>query len=276
MPKAKKNPDVILQAIANEAILSAVLNLPREYLLSHPEIKIKPVTARKIAAMQQRVLNGEPLAYVIGEKWFYGARFAVNKQVLIPRPETELLIECALELIKDHSPSMIFDIGTGSGAIAVTLARCSGKPVFAVDISANALNMAKKNSVAILEQKASLVRFAKSDLLEKISVIPDGALICANLPYLSASELRELSIAHEPRLALHGAYRTNTTSAAMICNLLEQIAAKRKGSVEIILEMNYNQAATITKKAQRLFPNAEIAVRKDYSKFDRLVIISAQ
>jgi release factor glutamine methyltransferase len=270
----KLPPDPILKAIADEAILSAILNLPREYLIAHPDVKIKPSDKKKIESYQQRLLDGEPLAYILGEKWFYGSRFMVSPDVLIPRAETELLIDCALAAIKKHQPAMIFDIGTGSGVIAVTIARLAKLPVFAIDISKKALEMAQKNATAILEKKDSLVRFAESDLLAVIPSLPEHTLICANLPYLSGRELREPTIAHEPRLALAGAYGKNASSAAVIYMLIDQIAAKRKGPVTIILEINSNQASPIKKKARQLFPNAEITVHQDHSKFDRIVVIS--
>jgi release factor glutamine methyltransferase len=219
-------------------------------------------------------LEGEPLAYILGEKWFYGARFMVSPDVLIPRAETELLVDCALASIKENPPAMIFDIGTGSGAIAVTIAGHSKLPVFAIDISKKALEMAQKNATAILEKKSSLVRFAESDLLEVVPSLPEHTLVCANLPYLSGRELREPSIAHEPRLALAGAYGKNASSAAVIYTLLDQVAAKRKGPVTIILEINYNQASPIKKKVRQLFPNAEISIHQDHSKFDRVVVIA--
>ena len=276
MPKLKVKNNTILQAIADEAILSAVLNLPREYLLAHPEIKISAATTRKIKTMQKRVLEGEPLAYVIGEKWFCGAKFAVNKSVLIPRPETELLIDLALEKFRLIRPAKLFDIGTGSGAIAVTLARSTGKEITAIDISKPALAVATRNAKILLEKKAGLVKFVHSDLLKKIDAIPNRSLICANLPYLSMRELSEPTIRYEPKIALLGSYKNKAASASIICELLEQIAAKRKGSIEIILEMNYNQSKIVTKKARQLFPDSEIATHKDYSKFDRIVTVSVR
>lgn len=277
--KAPKNKTHTEGFAASEVILSAVFNMPREYLLAHPEAvdaKMTPAFGRKIAAMQKRLLNGEPLAYVLGEKWFYGHRFAVNKDVLIPRPETELLVDAALAAAKENPKAAIFDIGTGSGAIAVSVAAASGRTVNAIDVSPKALAVAQKNAKAILGAKFKLVRFAHSNLLQKIPAIPAGAIIAANLPYLSKRELAEPSIKHEPRLALHGSYGNDMRSSAAIIALLKQIAAKRKGGVNIFLEINSNQAKTIAAQAEKLFPEAHISVIKDYGGFNRIITIKTK
>jgi release factor glutamine methyltransferase len=276
--KAKKNKE--LKIITDEAILSAVLNLPKEYLLSHPEVYLEknfsPMKRKEISKMQTQILAGEPLAYVLGEKWFFGQRFFVNKDVLIPRPETELLVEYALKSIKSNQPSTIYDIGAGSGAIAISLVYNSKQKVSAIDISAKVLKGAKKNARAILGKKWQLVKFIQSDLLQKIPRISANAIICANLPYLSKSELREKSISKEPVLALHGAYKKDPSSSATIFALLKQISDKRKGNLEIFLEINYNKAKKITAFSKQLFPDCSIEIIKDYSDYERLVIIKVK
>jgi release factor glutamine methyltransferase len=249
-------------------------------LLSHPEVALEknfsPKQHKEINKMQAQILAGQPLAYVLGEKWFYGQRFLVNKDVLIPRPETEMLVEYALKTIKKNKPSTIYDIGTGSGAIAITLAHNSKQEVIAIDISVKALKIAKKNANAILGNKLQLVKLIKSDLLKKIPCIPANSIICANLPYLSKSELREKSISKEPRLALHGAYKKDPSSTAVIIELLRQTEKKSKGNLEIILEINYNQAKKITALSKRLFSNCSIEIIKDYASYDRLAIIKVK
>jgi release factor glutamine methyltransferase len=286
----KKSSNKELLKAADEAILSAVLNLPREYLISHPEAALeKNLSAkhrRKISRMRQQILAGQPLAYVLGEKWFYDHRFFVNKNVLIPRPETELLVDCALAAIQKNRPANIYDIGTGSGAIAVSLAYAvkqkntdkrkgsAGQKFTAVDISAKALEVAKFNAKSILQKEWRQIKFVRSDLLQKVSRIPTNSLICANLPYLSKKELKEPSISKEPVLALRGAYKKDASASAAITSLLRQLASKRKGRLEIILEINYNQAKKITAMSKRLFPMCAVKVVKDYSGYDRIIIIT--
>ena len=183
--------------------------------------------------MQSQILAGEPLAYVLGEKWFYGQKFFVNSNVLIPRQETELLVEYALKTIKRNRPSAIYDIGTGSGAIAISVAYNSKQQVIAVDISVKALIIAAKNARAILSKNWRLLKPLQSDLLKKIARIPGNSIICANLPYLSKSELNERSINKEPVLALHGAYKGDSSSAATIFALLQQISKNAKATSKL-------------------------------------------
>jgi release factor glutamine methyltransferase len=210
----------------------------------------------------------------------------VNKNVLIPRPETERLVDCALAAIQKNRPANIYDIGTGSGAIAVSLAYAvkqkntdkrkgsAGQKFTAVDISAKALEVAKFNAKSILQKEWRQIKFIHSDLLQKISAIPNKSIICANLPYLSKKELKEPSISKEPVLALRGAYKKDASASAAITSLLRQLASKRKGRLEIILEINYNQAKKITAMSKRLFPMCAVKVVKDYSGYDRIIIIT--
>jgi methylase of polypeptide subunit release factors len=151
----------------------------------------------------------------------------------------------------------------------------AGQKFTAVDISAKALGIAKLNAKSILQKQWRRIKFIRSDLLQKVSSIPANSLICANLPYLSKKELKEPSISKEPILALHGAYKKDTSASAKITSLLRQLASKRKGRLEIILEINYNQAKKITAMSKRLFPMCAVKVVKDYSGYDRIIIITA-
>jgi len=275
---SKKTTDIIdsSKTIADEAILSAVLGITKIQAITNPE-KLYPtkMQMRKILEMRKRFQNGEPLAYILGEKWFYGLLFKTDKRALIPRPETEMLVEKAIDYIEVAKPNAIFDIGTGSGAIAITIAKTLGKKITAIDISIGALALAKSNAKQILKNKSTLVTFRQSDLLDKIKTIPDNTLIVANLPYLSKKELGEPSIKKEPKMALYGGYKGNYSSSAMIVALLKQIATKRSGRVTIILEFNYNQAKQISSAAKRVFKNPKIEIVKDYSGFDRIAIIKS-
>jgi len=275
---SKKTTDIIdsSKTIADEAILSAVLGITKIQAITNPE-KLYPtkMQMRKILEMRKRFQNGEPLAYILGEKWSYGLLFKTDKRALIPRPETEMLVEKAIDYIEVAKPNAIFDIGTGSGAIAITIAKTLGKKITAIDISIGALALAKSNAKQILKNKSTLVTFRQSDLLDKIKTIPDNTLIVANLPYLSKKELGEPSIKKEPKMALYGGYKGNYSSSAMIVALLKQIATKRSGRVTIILEFNYNQAKQISSAAKRVFKNPKIEIVKDYSGFDRIAIIKS-
>jgi release factor glutamine methyltransferase len=278
MPRAsKKKIDIIdsSKTIADEAILSAVLGITKIQSITNPE-KLFPTTVqmKKILSMRKRFQNGEPLAYVLGEKWFYGLLFKTDKRALIPRPETEILVEKAINYIELKKPKAIFDIGTGSGIIAITLAKKLGEKIVAVDISVGALALAKSNAKQILKTRKTLVTFRHSDMLKKIKTFPDNSLVIANLPYLSKKELREPSIKKEPHLALYGGYKGNSNSSAMIIALLKQIAERKLEHVTIMLEFNYNQAKQISAAAERIFKDPQIEIIKDFSGFDRIAVIN--
>ena len=253
---------------AEEILLSAITGKSREFLIAHPEIKMTKSQLLKLSAGRKKLRAGYPLAYLLGYKWFFGTKFAVNKSVLIPRPETELLVEKALAAAKKLQPKMIIDVGTGSGAIIVSLRKNlkSGK-FYGTDISVAALKVAKANA------KKLKIKFLRGNLLtplfKTLQKNPKNILICANLPYLSKTELREPSIKHEPKLALYA----GTKSTDKIVGLLQQIKKLRLSQSQIFLEIGYSQASEIKKLAKKYLPAARLKIYKDLSGFDRLVQI---
>ncbi len=263
------NISKISKTTEDELILSQILNKQREFLIMHPEQKISAAQFRRFAARKKELQKGIPLSYILGYKWFYGNQFFVNKNVLIPRPETEELVDKALEYAQKNKPRLLIDVGCGSGAIAISVKKNFKGAVAAIDISPKALAVAKKNAKNILGTK-NKIKFYKSDLLSKIK-IPNNALVIANLPYLSKSQLKEKSIRHEPRLALYGGKKSH----ALIEKLLQQIAKQKPKKTCILLEINYNQASAIKKIVQKLFAHPKIEVYKDLSKIDRIVKIEA-
>ena len=260
----------IIQTSEDELLLSAVLKKPREFLVMHPEFKISPKHLKKFQSLQTKLKKGQPLAYLLGYRWFFSNQFKVNKDVLIPRPETELLVEHALTIIKHKNVTNVIDVGTGSGAIAISIKQKLPKTkVTALDISLAALKIARTNAKSIL--KKQLITFQHSNLLHKIKKLQQNFLICANLPYLSKKELLERTILHEPHLALLG----GKDSSDLVLELLEQVAKKRFGSRgSILLEINYNQGTKIKKAATELFTGSKIIVYKDLNEYDRLVQIT--
>ena len=187
-----------------ELLLAHVLSVEREYLYSHDD---RTLTAEESQALEDRLydrISGVPLQYIVGRQEFYGRYFHVNPAVLIPRPETEYIIESVLELegTRGHPPRplSIFDVGTGSGCIAVTLAlEIPAAEVFAADISFNALLVAQNNA-ANLKAK---VRFVCMDVLDAVSGEFD--FIVSNPPYVRRDEVARLQREvreHEPHVAL--------------------------------------------------------------------------
>ncbi|MDO8621812.1 MAG: peptide chain release factor N(5)-glutamine methyltransferase [bacterium] len=210
-----------------EHLLAHVLGKPREWLLAHPEAPVQPATVARYRPLVRRLQRGEPLPHLLREHWFYGRPFTVNKHVLIPRPETELMVELALNQTQNAKlkaqNSVIVDVGTGSGCIAVTLAaELPHARVIATDTSATALRVARANARS--HGVGNRIRFLRGDLLKPL-LKPRGiprlrsaprsfardkfasTLVLANLPYLTTAEWRALPRslrAYEPRQAFDG------------------------------------------------------------------------
>lgn len=181
-----------------EILLSWTLKKPKSYLYTYPERKLINRELAKYKQYISRRAKGEPVAYLIGHKEFYGLDFLVNKHVLIPRPETELLVE---EVLKNKKIKRIADIGTGSGCIAIALAKNNPKlKIYATDISANALIIARKNTK---KYKLKNIIFKKGNLLEPVKNMKLDAII-ANMPYLSKKIYKKNydNLKFEPKIAL--------------------------------------------------------------------------
>ena len=185
-----------------EILLAHVLNQQRTYLRAHLDESLTPDQAHKLYSLLQRRLQREPIAYLVGHKEFWSLDLEVNQDTLVPRPETELMVEMALELFPDKAGRLhVADLGTGSGAIALALA--SERPLWeidAVDISENALSVARNNA-----QRLGLGRVSFY-LGSWFTALPAGLfdMVLANPPYLSEDEwpAYAVSLACEPRTAL--------------------------------------------------------------------------
>ncbi len=246
-------------------IMALVLECSQEKLLSYPDLVLSPENILRFRNMVARRIKGEPLAYIAGYKEFYGFDFLVNKNVLIPRPETETLVELAVERFKLLTNPVFADIGTGSGVIAVTLAlempSCSG---LACDISMPAIKVARQN--AIKHHVLDRLCFFKSDLGMAIKSQSIDFII-SNPPYLSKEEFSESSFevsGYEPFKAL-----VSPEKGLLHFKRLERIAwhaLKEKGI--IFLEMGKDQGAAVT---QIFFRWKDITIHKDLAGFDRIL-----
>ena len=236
-----------------EVLLSHVLGVDRTALLAHPERPLTPEQAAAYRALVARCAAGEPVAYLVGYREFYGLRFHVTPDVLIPRPETEHLVEGALAWARGRAGLQVVDVGAGSGAIAVALAvHLPGATVTAIDNSAAALDVADRCA------------FVLGDLLAPLRAPVD--LIAANLPYV-ASDAFSLVATFEPRRALDG----GPDGLRVIARLLAQAPPLLKDESLLLLEIGYDQADAVTAMARDALPGAQVSVIHDYAGHPRVV-----
>jgi release factor glutamine methyltransferase len=185
-----------------EILLAYVLEKNRVFLYANYEKPVNKVERDIFREYIKRRSGGEPLAYITGQREFMSLAFRVTSDVLIPRPDTEVLVETALELVRAEGIKRICDVGTGSGAIAVSLAvYLSELEVYAVDLSPAALDIARENA----KIHKVLVQFLEGDLLEPLMNEEKMDMIVANLPYITGVQLEELDTGvkdYEPRMAL--------------------------------------------------------------------------
>ena len=197
-----------------EVILTHCLRAnDRSYLVAHDDEELPDNIKQLCDTMLASRLRGKPLAYILGYKEFYGRRFAVTPDVLIPRPETEDIITLA----KASKNKSIVDVGTGSGCIAITLAlEMPNTDIIAIDISDAALSVAQKNA----KQLGAKLDFRKNDLLEGLT-LPEKPLIVANLPYVDKTWnwLDKKSLGYEPELALYA----QKEGLELVYRLIDQI-----------------------------------------------------
>jgi release factor glutamine methyltransferase len=252
-------------ALEAEVLLSYVTEKSREWLWANLNQPLEKDSKRKLAKLIARRLTGEPIAYLIGQKEFYGLEFIVTKDVLIPRPETELLVQESLKFLRDRKPARVVDIGTGSGAIAISIAK--NRPladIWASDISPKALRVAQRNS----QKHQVKIKFIKSDLFNHISGRFD--LIVANLPYLAPREATTVAnLFFQPRVSLAG----GLLGLKIIKSLLKECGKhlNRKGAV--IIEIAPKQKGQLIKFIGEIFPQATTKTEKDLSGRDRAVIV---
>ncbi|MCY4021567.1 MAG: peptide chain release factor N(5)-glutamine methyltransferase [Chloroflexi bacterium] len=248
-----------------QVLLAYALDAERVYLLANGTIELTGEQQRCYAELINRRAAGEPVAYIIGSKSFYDLELAVTPEVLIPRPETELLLEEALRLAALTPVCHAADIGTGSGALAVTFAKhMPGSQVYATDISEMALRIARKNA----KRHGVCIEFLQGDLAQPL--VERGVsvdLLMANLPYIATEELDGLAVSkYEPAIALDG----GDDGLACIRRMLGQLPQLCREGAWVLLEIGADQAD----KARRLVGetlNAPCDVLQDYAGLDRIV-----
>jgi release factor glutamine methyltransferase len=249
-----------LPQLEARALLAHELQSRREVLIAHPEREVEAATAQRFERLAARRRDGEPLAYLLGEREFYGRTFAVTPSVLIPRPETELLVRLAIERAA-HVPSpRILDLGTGSGCIAITLAlENSAATIFATDIERSALEISRTNA----QRLGASVRFAQSDWYAAVEGFFD--VIVANPPYVAPGDMHLHTLRHEPQPALVAADH----GLACLRRVIAGAPTRLTQGGWLLVEHGYDQAIAVRK----LFSEqglAEVQTHQDDAKLDRV------
>ncbi len=251
-------------------LLEHVLQVNHAYLIAHGDELLTAVQETQFRAFINRAQQHEPIPYVTGTAPFFDMDLSVTPAVLIPRPETEMLVEQAAEWAKaQKQPVTIVDVGTGSGCIPIALARqLPQAKISAVDISPDALEIARKNAAIFVPSR---IQFHQGHLLTPITHSID--LITANLPYVTDAEWTLLDDGvklHEPSLALRG----GTDGLDLIRELLQHAVSKLSASGAIFLEIGWQQGSATQALAAEVFPDAQIDLIQDYAGHDRIVVIT--
>lgn len=262
-----------------QILLAHTLQKPVAYLFAHGEELLLPEQEALFFSFIERRAQHEPIAFITGTKAFFGRDFCVTHDTLIPRPETELLVETALA--RSTPQTLIVDIGTGSGAIGLTLAAETPCPVVAIDISPAALNIAQKNAQQL--NVIDRVHVLQGNLLMPFFPVfvkwpthfpINHLLLCANLPYLTKNQWEALNPNvknFEPKSALIGGY----TGLELYDELLMQIKAKRNvlpKNITLLCEIDPSQKEKLPRIIAAHFPSAQITLMNDIAHLPRLVI----
>jgi release factor glutamine methyltransferase len=249
-----------------ELLIMHVLKKPREFLYTHPDYCLTKLQIKKINHSLKLRTKGMPIALITGHKEFYGLDLIVSRKTLIPRPETELLVE---SILNNKKVKTIADIGTGSGCISLALAKNNKKlKIYASDISAGALKIAKINTQ---NHKIKRITFLKGDLLIPYKKIALDAIV-ANLPYLSNDiyEQNIFNLAHEPKNALVA----GSTGLDYYKKLLIQLNNLESKPNFIYLEILDQQTIPLKELIKKYLPHLHVKFKKDLSGKNRVAIIT--
>jgi release factor glutamine methyltransferase len=237
------------------ALLASVLRVARERLIAFPETEV-PLPAQAVyETLAARRREGEPLAYLLGEKEFYGRRFAVTPDVLVPRPETETLVEVALECLSKVTAPRVLELGTGSGCIAITLQlQRPDARVVATDVSAPALAMARANA----RDLGAPVTFQAGDWYAAVDPAEMFDLIVSNPPYVAAADPHLDALSYEPAVALTDRHDGLQCLSTLIAGARSHL---RTGAC-LALEHGYDQSQAV---ARLLLESGfqEVSMRRD-------------
>jgi len=261
-------------------LMAHVLGVSKTWLYAHPSRQLTEGEIEHYEGLVRRRMCHEPVAYLVGYKSFFGLDITVDNQVLITRPETELLVErvlaCARELVHEDRPPRIVDVGTGSGAIAVALAVSLPQAiVYATDVSDSALAVAAQNvwRYGVGEQ----VQLLPGNLLDPVPGPVD--IVVANLPYVASEDLPHLPEQvrdYEPVIALDGGPGGLSVIGGALRSVAEQPCVREKlppGS-RIYLEIGAGQGLALRGLVEQFLPEAQFSLLLDYADLDRVAVIT--
>ncbi|HEY5258660.1 MAG TPA: peptide chain release factor N(5)-glutamine methyltransferase, partial [Candidatus Baltobacteraceae bacterium] len=242
----------------------------RRWLIAHDDAIVSAEQADAFAAACRLRAAGMPVAYVVGSAWFYGREFVVNENVLIPRPETEHLIDEALAYLRGRSSQRVLDVGVGSGAIACTIAAERARAIVdGVDISAAALEVARENARRL--GVSDRCRFSASDLLTCIAQRYD--VVTANLPYVPTADVPKVPhpVGFEPAIAVDG----GRDGLTYYRGLLPGLAGVLLPGGLVLMEGAPPVIGGLRDLARAFFPDARVDVGIDYGGLQRYVAVQA-
>ncbi len=259
--------------IEAEVLLRHLLGMSRAQLYTDGDRELSEEEQRRFRTLVERRRRGEPAAYLTGHREFYGLDLLVDPRVLIPRPESELLVELALRYLRDtglaSSPCLVADIGTGSGALAIALATYLPQAlVYATDISPEALDVAAINCRR--HGVADRVTLLQGDLLRPLPGLVD--VLVANPPYVRQRDMSSLAPEihdHEPAVALEG----GRDGLEVVRRLLPQTPGKLRPGGALFMEVGYDQGAEVRRMAEGLFPGAPVQLERDLSGIERVLTV---
>jgi release factor glutamine methyltransferase len=255
-------------------MLSSALSLSKEQLMIRPEHELQSDEEKRLYHLLEQRRRGRPLAYITGEREFFSRSFVVDERVLIPRPETETLVEEALRIISSYPEKgrRIVDVGTGSGAIGITLAKETGENVLCLDISPDALDVARTNALRL--GATDIVDLVCCDLLSALADRSRFDLIVANLPYISAYEWPGLMPdvrLFEPKLALWG----GGNGLDLYCRLITEMGRYLSNEGHMLCEIGgLEQAEALSELLRGI--GLSVQTKKDLAGRDRVVVGSCK
>lgn len=263
-----KNENIDAPKTKARLLLQATLKKPKEYIIIYDTEEITSNQREEYIRNVKRLIEGEPLQYITGQQEFMKLNFLVNKNVLIPRQDTEILVEEVINIARKIQNPVILDLCTGSGAIAISCAKyIENSKIYATDISTDAIEIAKQN--AVLNGVKNNIEFMESNLFARLKD-QKFDIIVSNPPYIKKSELKSLPIdvQHEPEIALNGGkdglnfYRRILYDSYKILN--------RQGY--LCLEIGYNQRQDVLKILEDQKRYINTYVKKDLCENDRVIV----